>query len=75
MADERDLDEARITSRVDSFMESLGLKQLCSKSLRSGQVTNAGINIGAKAIDVVLVKDGQILSQHMVLDAHWTPLS
>ena len=28
VADERDLDEARILNRVDSFMESLGLKQL-----------------------------------------------
>jgi len=27
-ADERDLDEARISNRVDSFMESLELKQL-----------------------------------------------
>jgi len=27
-ADERDLDEARIFNRADSFMESLGLKQL-----------------------------------------------
>ena len=29
-ADERDLDEARISNRVDSFMESLGLKQVRS---------------------------------------------
>jgi len=28
VADKRDLDEARITSRVDSFMESMGLKQI-----------------------------------------------
>jgi benzoyl-CoA reductase subunit B len=29
-ADERDLDESRISNRVDSFMESMGLKQLRS---------------------------------------------
>ena len=30
-------------------------------------MTNAGIDIGAKAIRVVIVKDGQVLSRHMVL--------
>ena len=47
-ADERDLDEARIFNRADSFIESLGLKHLRSWSLSGGQVTIAGTDMGPR---------------------------